>query len=220
MRRGATQASVAASFDLPKDHAAHAILAEQGLDDEDVLTLRRMVGADGRGRAFVNDQPASVALLRRLGDTLVEIQGQMEQHGLLDMATHRASLDAFAGLEKQAEAVRAAWRAWREAERARAEAEAAAAAARRDEDFLRHAVKELEALAPKARRRGEAGRASASCCAPARALGEAVAQALGELEQGRGAVARLARRASAGRAQRRQGGRPARCRRWRRSTGR
>ena len=83
VRRGATQASVAASFDLPKDHPAHAILAEQGLDDEDVLTLRRMVGADGRGRAFVNDQPASVALLRRLGDTLVEIQGQMEQHGLL-----------------------------------------------------------------------------------------------------------------------------------------
>ncbi len=80
------------------------ILAEQGLDDEDVLTLRRMIGADGRGRAFVNDQPASVALLRRLGDTLVEIQGQMEQHGLLDAATHRASLDAFAGLEKQAAA--------------------------------------------------------------------------------------------------------------------
>ena len=137
VRRGAPQASVAASFDLPKDHPAHAVLAEQGLQDDDALTLRRIVGADGRGRAFVNDQPASVALLRRLGDTLVEIQGQMEQHGLLDMGTHRASLDAFAGLEKQAAAVRAAWRAWRAAEQARADAEAAAAAARRDEDFLR-----------------------------------------------------------------------------------
>src|SRR5262249_52131742 len=71
VRRGASQASVAAAFDLPKAHAAHAILAEHGLDDdEDVLTLRRTIGADGRGRAFVNDQPASVALLRRLGDTL------------------------------------------------------------------------------------------------------------------------------------------------------
>jgi DNA repair protein RecN (Recombination protein N) len=97
IRRGAAQASVAASFDLPKHHPAHAILSEQGLDDDDVLTLRRTVGADGRGRAFVNDQPASVALLRRLGDTLVEIQGQMEQHGLLDLATHRASLDALPG---------------------------------------------------------------------------------------------------------------------------
>src|SRR5450755_2016401 len=134
VRRGTTQASVAAAFDLAKDHAAHAILAEHGIDDEDVLTLRRAVGADGRGRAFVNDQPASVALLRRLGDTLVEIQGQMEQHGLLDMSTHRASLDAFAGLEKRGEAVGAAWRAWRAAERASAEAEAAAAA-RRDEAF-------------------------------------------------------------------------------------
>src|SRR6185436_5517760 len=138
VRRGAAQASVAASFDLPKLHAAHAILSEQGFGDEDVLTLRRLVGADGRGRAFVNDQPVSVALLRRLGQTLVEIQGQMEQHGLLDMATHRASLDAFAGLEKQGEMVRAAWQAWRSAEQARADAETVTAAARRDEDFLRH----------------------------------------------------------------------------------
>ncbi len=166
VRRGATQASVAASFDLPKDHPAHAVLAEQGLVDDDALTLRRIVGADGRGRAFVNDQPASVALLRRLGDTLVEIQGQMEQHGLLDMGTHRASLDAFAGLEKQAEAVRAGWHAWRAAEQARADAEAAAAAARRDEDFLRHSVKELDALSPKPDDEENLPR-NASSCAPA-----------------------------------------------------
>lgn len=190
VRRGATQASVAASFDLPRNHAAHAILTEQGLDDEDVLTLRRTIGADGRGRAFVNDQPASVALLRRLGDTLVEIQGQMEQHGLLDMATHRTSLDAFAGLEAQADAVRQAWRAWQDAERARADAEAAAAAARRDEDFLRHAVKELAALAPKADDE-ETLAAERQMLRAGSALGEAVTQALGELEQGRGAVAAL-----------------------------
>jgi len=190
VRRGAQQASVAASFDLPKAHAAHAILSEQGLDDEDALTLRRTIGSDGRGRAFVNDQPASVALLRRLGDTLVEIQGQMEQHGLLDMATHRASLDAFAGLEKQADAVRKAWQAWRAAEQARVDAEQAAAAARRDEDFLRHAVKELEALAPKANDE-EALAAERQLLRAGSALGEAVAQALGELEAGKGAVAAL-----------------------------
>lgn len=190
VRRGAAQASVAASFDLTKSHPARAVLAEQALGDEDVLTLRRLVGADGRGRAFVNDQPVSVALLRRLGDTLVEIQGQMEQHGLLDMATHRASLDAFAGLDKQGEGVRTAWHAWRAAEQARANAEAAAAAARRDEDFLRHALKELEALAPKAddeeRLAGDRQLLRAGS-----ALGEAVAQALAELEQGRGAVTAL-----------------------------
>jgi DNA repair protein RecN (Recombination protein N) len=190
IRRGAVQASVAASFELPKSHPAHAILSEQGLDDENVLTLRRTIGSDGRGRAFVNDQPASVALLRRLGDTLVEIQGQMEQHGLLDMATHRASLDAFAGLEKQADAVRTAWQAWREAEQARVDAEQAAAAARRDEDFLRHAVKELEALAPKANDE-ETLAAERQLLRAGSALGEAVAQALGELEEGKGAVSAL-----------------------------
>ncbi len=190
VRRGTAQASVAASFDLPKAHPAHAILAEQGLSDDDVLTLRRTVGADGRGRAFVNDQPASVALLRRLGDTLVEIQGQMEQHGLLDIATHRGSLDAFAGLDKQADAVRAAWRAWRAAEQARADAEAAAEAARRDEDFLRHAVKELEALAPRPDDE-ETLASERQLLRAGSALGEAVTQALAELEQGRGTIASL-----------------------------
>jgi DNA repair protein RecN (Recombination protein N) len=190
VRRGAAQASVAASFDLPKDHPARAVLAEQALDDEDALTLRRLVGADGRGRAFVNDQPVSVALLRRLGDTLVEIQGQMEQHGLLDMATHRASLDAFAGLEKPGEAARAAWHAWRSAEQAHGDAQAAAAAARRDEDFLRHAVKELAALSPKPDDE-ETLAGERQLLRAASALGEAVAQSLAELEHGRGAATAL-----------------------------
>lgn len=190
VRRGAAQASIAASFDLPREHPARAVLAEQGLDEEDVLTLRRMIGADGRSRAFVNDQPASVALLRRLGDTLVEIQGQMEQHGLLDTATHRASLDSFAGLEKQAAAVASAWTAWRGAEQAHADAQATAEAARRDEEFLRHAVKELDALAPKADDE-ETLAGERALMRAGSALGEAVTQALAELEQGRGAVASL-----------------------------
>ena len=190
VRRGAAQASIAASFDLPRDHPARSILGEQGLDGEDVLTLRRMIAVDGRGRAFVNDQPASVALLRRLGDTLVEIQGQMEQHGLLDTSTHRGSLDAFAGLEKQAAAVASAWTAWRFAEQAHADALASAEAARRDEEFLRHAVKELEALAPNADDE-ETLASERALLRAGSALGEAVAQALAELEQGRGAVASL-----------------------------
>lgn len=190
VRRGAAQATIVAAFELPQNHAARAILAEQGIDDEEVLTLRRTIGTDGRGRAFVNDQPSSVALLRRLGETLVEIQGQMEQHGLLDVATHRDSLDAFAGLGKQGATVRAAWREWRTAEQSLAEAEASAAAARRDEEFLRHAVKELEALTPKVDDE-ETLAAERQALRAGTALGEAVAQALGELEQGRGVVAAL-----------------------------
>jgi len=190
VRRGTPQASIAASFDLPRDHPARSILTEQGFDSEDLLTLRRTIAVDGRGRAFVNDQPASVALLRRLGDTLVEIQGQMDQHGLLDMGTHRASLDAFAGLEKQAATVASAWTAWRSAEQAHADALATAEAARRDEDFLRHAVKELKALSPRADDEETLASERAQMRAGS-AVGEAVTQALAELEQGRGAVASL-----------------------------
>ena len=190
VRRGAAQASVAASFDLPAGHPARQVLIDQALDVDDMLTLRRLVGADGRGRAFVNDQPASVALLRRLGDTLVEIQGQMEQHGLLDVATHRASLDAFAGLEGPAEVARAAWQAWRAAEQASTDAAAAAETARRDEEFLRHAVKELAELSPRGDDEEKLTQERQVLRAGS-ALGETLAQALSELEHGRGAVAAL-----------------------------
>jgi len=147
LRAGATQLSIAAEFAPPAAHPVHAILAEQGLDAAETLILRRVVGADGRSRAFVNDQPASVGLLRRLGETLVEIHGQFESHTLLDTATHRATLDAFAALDGQA--VADCWTKWRAATAARQAAEADLAGARGEEDYLRHAVAELEALAAK-----------------------------------------------------------------------
>jgi DNA repair protein RecN (Recombination protein N) len=148
VRAGQAQASVAAAFQPPPGHPALAILAEQGMEAEDSLVLRRVVQADGRSRAFVNDQPVGVALLRRLGATLVEVQGQHDQVGLADPATHGALLDAFGGLETPRGEVAAAWRAWRQAESALAAAEEALAATRRDEAWLRHAVQELDALAP------------------------------------------------------------------------
>ncbi|MCB4823011.1 DNA repair protein RecN [Roseicella aerolata] len=148
VRAGQTQCSVAAAFAPPEGHPALAILAEQGMEPEEVLVLRRVVQADGRGRAFVNDQPVAVGLLRRLAATLVEVQGQHDQVGLADPATHAGLLDAFGGLEGRRNAVAAAWRSWREAERALATAREAIAAAQRDEEFLRHAVQELSDLAP------------------------------------------------------------------------
>lgn len=147
VRRGAEQLSVAAEFSVPSDHPALKILTEQSLDAAGDLVLRRVVSSDGRSRAFVNDQPISVGLLRRIGDSLVEIHGQFESHGLLDAGTHRAVLDAFAGADVSA--VRQSWTAWQEAIRARRDAEALLAKARSEEDFLRHTVEELNALAPK-----------------------------------------------------------------------
>ncbi|WP_043828920.1 DNA repair protein RecN [Muricoccus aerilatus] len=148
VRAGQAQAGVVAVFNPPAGHPAHALLAEQGIEADDQIVLRRIVTVDGRSRAFVNDEPVGVALLRRLGALLVEVQGQHDQVGLADPATHAGLLDAFGGLDPRRNAVAEAYRAWRGAERALKEAREAIAAAQRDEEWLRHSVQELSDLAP------------------------------------------------------------------------
>lgn len=149
VRHGAAQANVTAAFELPDSHPIDALLGDADLEpSEGSLILRRVVTADGRSRAYVNDQPTSVGMLRRLGDALVEVQGQFDQRGLMDPATHRDTLDAFAGLAREAAAVSAAWTAWREALGALETARADLEQARSDEEYLRHAVAELDQLAP------------------------------------------------------------------------
>jgi DNA repair protein RecN (Recombination protein N) len=149
VRAGAAQAMVSAEFLVPKGHPAHALLDDQGIEPGDALILRRQLNPDGRSRAFVNDQPVSVGLLKQLAESLIEIEGQFEAHGLIDPATHRAHLDAFAGLQSRALSTAAAHRAWRSAEAALTEAQAELDRAKADEDYLRHAVGELELAEPK-----------------------------------------------------------------------
>jgi len=151
VRRGAEQATVSAEFTLPAKHPARAALQDAGVTvDDDTLVLRRMVSGDGRSRAFIADQPVSVALLRQIGEALVEIEGQFAQRGLLDPATHRDALDAYGVGEADSRTLAEAWQAWRAAV---ADHEAAAQrlqAAQAEEAFLRHAMTELDALDPKA----------------------------------------------------------------------
>ena len=148
VRTGQAQASVAAAFLPNTDHPCFEILREQGISAEDEVVLRRVVQADGKSRAFINDQPVSVALLKRLGATLVEVQGQHEQVGLADPATHAGLLDAFGALDAERSATASAWAAWRDATRRLAAAREAIASAQREEEWLRHAVGELTDLAP------------------------------------------------------------------------
>ncbi len=150
VRHGADAATVTAEFALPAGHPALAVAREQGLAVDDHLVLRRVVSADGRSRAYVNDQAVSAGLARQIGATLVEVHGQFDTQGLLNPQTHRGVLDAFGGLGRAAERVAAAWRAWRQVEQARADAATEAARARAEEDYLRHAVAELDALVPEA----------------------------------------------------------------------
>ena len=149
VRQGADQASVAAEFELPARHPARQILAEAGVASADTLLLRRVVNVDGRSRAFIDDQPASIGLLRQVGETLVEIEGQFAQTGLLDAATHRETLDAYGVEAETRKQLAAAWTDWRAAIAAREAAADGFARARADEDFLRHALAEIDALAPK-----------------------------------------------------------------------
>jgi DNA repair protein RecN (Recombination protein N) len=149
VRADAAQAAVSAEFDLAKGHPAMALLAEHGLDSEDGgLVLRRLLGKDGRSRAYINDQPVSVGLLRALGESLVEIQGQFAQQGLMNASTHRGLVDAFGRLDADAEAVARSWAAWREAETRFQHAERDLAVAREEESHLRHSYAELSDLAP------------------------------------------------------------------------
>ncbi len=148
IRTGADRAQVTAEFELPEDHPALGTLAERDLPVETTLILRRVVGRDGRSRAYVNDEPVSAGLLGTLAAELVEIHGQHETQGLLNAATHRSLLDSFAAHASLIEAVALAWRALSAARMTEAEARAALQDALRDEELLRHQVAEIEAFAP------------------------------------------------------------------------
>ena len=195
VRTGAQQAAVSAEFSVGRNHPAHAILRGAGLDgDGEAIVLRRLVGADGRGRAFVNDEPASVGLLRELGDSLVEIQGQFEQRGLLDPANHRVILDAFAEHPVAPAALSQSWQGWREARLREEEAARLVAASRDEEDLLRHHLAELDSLAPEA---GEEEQLAArrTLLQSAERLAETLSEAMAELDGKAGAQAALARAA-------------------------
>ncbi len=182
VRQGRPQATASAFFAPPRDHPVWACLDDKGLTyepDED-LVLRRQLSADGRSRAFVNDQPASVGVLRELGGMLLEVHGQHETVGLLDARTHRPLLDSFGGLAAETSAVAATWKSWREAA-ARAEVlreQSERAAAEIDELTLR--LQELDRLEP---REGEE-----TALAETRALLGSAERALADISAARDAL--------------------------------
>jgi len=148
VRDGAEQGEVTAEFSLPEGHPAREVLAEAGLEAGEELILRRVNRTGGQKTAWVNDRRVSGEVLRQLSDTLVELHGQQDDRGLLDPRVHRRLLDTFGGLETLVAQTRAAWGDLRGARRALEEAETALEAVRSEEDFLRHAVAELDELAP------------------------------------------------------------------------
>lgn len=151
VRTGAEKAVISATFSLPSRHPTRATLEEAGVDTQDIddsgsLIVRRVINADGKSKAFVNDQPVSIALLRELGTTLVEVHGQFDTHGLLDPTTHRPALDRFGGITTRETA--RTFSLWKEAEQRETAARKSILNAQEEEARLRDALDELTKLAP------------------------------------------------------------------------
>ncbi|AXE62916.1 DNA repair protein RecN [Hyphomonas sp. CACIAM 19H1] len=159
IRAGAAQASVAAEFDVARDHPVWTLLAGQGVGAEagETLTLKRVVRAQGPARGFINDQPVSASLLAEAGDLLVEIHGQHAASSLMRPSSHRRLLDQFAGNEALLAECAAAWQALDAARAERGRLKAEQDAAREAREWLVASVEELERLAPQ---KGEAERLS------------------------------------------------------------
>ena len=150
VRSGEEGAVVSAEIELPRDHPAHALLAEQGIESEpaEPLIIRRTLKSDGGSRAFLSGSAVSAGLLRDLGALAVEIHGQHDDRGLLNPRGHRELLDAFGKLDTGSVA-----RAWAEVTRIEAElahARAETALAERDREYLEHACSEIDSVAPQA----------------------------------------------------------------------
>ncbi|WP_144753043.1 DNA repair protein RecN [Bartonella saheliensis] len=146
VRHGTDRGQVTAVFDVPLSHPARQLIRENGLDDEGDIILRRVQSSDGRSRVFINDQVASVSLMRSVGRHLVEIHGQHDDRALVDVATHRQLLDAFGGLEDDVKNLRQCYRVWHECEERLQQQRFKVENATREMDYLRACVEELEKL--------------------------------------------------------------------------
>ena len=148
VRHGADKGQVTAAFDVGADHPVRQMIRDNGLDDDGDVVFRRVQNGDGRTRVFINDQPASVALMREAGRLLVEIHGQHDDRALVDAEAHRTLLDAFGGLDGAAAELGGLYTAWRDAERALKKQREKVETAAREADYLRASVEELEKLSP------------------------------------------------------------------------
>jgi DNA repair protein RecN (Recombination protein N) len=151
VRTGAKQGEVIAEFDVPQGPVAEAILDEAGIDTSDgELILRRINTSDGRKTAWVNDRRVSGDVLRRLSELLIELHGQHDDRGLLNPRGHRVLLDTFGSLDAKLEKTRKAWKALAVIRKSLAAAKSQQAALKAEEEFLRHAVGELDKINPEA----------------------------------------------------------------------
>ena len=159
IRQGEDKLSVTAQFSLQKQTPAlRALLDEYEIEADDELLIKRSLTRDGKGKIFINDQPAGAKLLKEIGKYLVEVHGQFDNQGLLNPANHLDVLDAYGAYKPLVERTAAAFAAYKKARAARQEAEKNIARAKEDEENLRHWVDELEKMNPRPDEEDELGK--------------------------------------------------------------
>ena len=159
IRQGEDKLSVTAQFSLQKQTPAlRALLDEYEIEADDELLIKRSLTRDGKGKIFINDQPAGAKLLKEIGKYLVEVHGQFDNQGLLNPANHLDVLDAYGAYKPLVERTAAAFAAYKKACAARQEAEKNIARAKEDEENLRHWVDELEKMNPRPDEEDELGK--------------------------------------------------------------
>ena len=149
VRSGAEQGTVTAAFDIPEEKLVTRIMEEHDLPCEGQIILRRVQSKDGRSRAFVNDAPVSVHLLKTIGSALVEIHGQNESQSLTDGPVQLSLLDSYAGHGDKVDVLKQKYSHLKECEEQLELYKNASERASAEEDFLRHALEELEKIDPK-----------------------------------------------------------------------
>lgn len=148
VRHGEDQGQVSAVFELPHAHPAWLIACEAGIDPEDQMILRRVQMADGRTRAYINDQPVSIQILKGIGAALVEIHGQHADRALMDASVHRFILDEFGQLGKDTKEIRDISALLRRLKQEYVQQKENIEKLLKEADYLRHAEEELRSLAP------------------------------------------------------------------------
>ena len=191
VRAGASQGSATAVFEPEKNHPSFGLLREQAIETGGEIVLRRTLTADGRSRAFINDEAVGVGLLKDLGSLLLEVHGQQDDRGLFDTATHRALLDGFGGLNDDAKTVAALFGEWSAARTALEELKALAARAQAEAEFVRAAASELSDFDPQTGEEESLAGERALMMNAARIV-EEVSSALDSLSGDRGAQTGLA----------------------------
>ncbi len=190
VRQGEAQGSVSAEFDISNNEGAQALLKELELEAADTVIIRRSLSADGKTRCLVNDQQVTVAGLKKLGDTLVEVHGQHDQRSLQDSSIHRALLDDYAKLATQRKAVAESYQQWRSCMDEREALKAQIEQAAREQEYLQHMRNELKQLSPQA---GEEDMLATqrTTMMQSEKLFEVLNETIGELNSGKGVIASL-----------------------------